>query len=259
MAMKDNLDKVAEILRLQFKKGDLIIKEGDYGVSIYKILKGSVRITAQAGEGEVALATLGPGEVIGEMSFLSGKGERRSASARALEDLEMEVWHPARLAKEYEQMPAILKYITNQALVRLLKMNKVMSRLSATRQAREQTRKPMEPRDSQRLYYRKDIDQACTYRPITSSPKLCLAGRVKDLSFTGVAITVGAKNALKFPHELGDEFHISTALPNGKELDVTAKIINVRRDDKPGMLLMGMSFTNMSEEAKKTVGFFLLP
>jgi hypothetical protein len=70
---------------------------------------------------------------------------------------------------------------------------------------------------------------------------------------------VGAKNALKFPHEPGDEFHISTVLPNGKELDVTAKIINVRRDDKPGMLLMGMSFTNMSEEAKKTVGFFLLP
>ena len=106
------------IIRLHYKKGELIMKEGDYGISIYKVIKGHVRVFKDHGDMEITLATLGPGEVFGEMAFLNKMVETRSASVRAVDSVELEVWHPSRLTKEYEQMSPILKYIVNQTLNR---------------------------------------------------------------------------------------------------------------------------------------------
>ena len=36
--------KIPPVVHLSYSKGELIIKEGDYGISIYKIFKGHVRI-----------------------------------------------------------------------------------------------------------------------------------------------------------------------------------------------------------------------
>ena len=118
-------------IRLKYKKGDLIIKEGDYGISIYKIIQGKVEIFNESDEEEISLATLGSGEVVGEMTFLSRVTERRSASVRALEDTELEVWDPARISKEYEQMPPIIRHIADQALKRLIRMNRLIIKMHA--------------------------------------------------------------------------------------------------------------------------------
>jgi CRP-like cAMP-binding protein len=64
-------ENMPPIVRLKYKRGELIIKEGDYGISIYKIIKGKVRIFNESGGSEVPLATLGRGEIIGEMTFLN--------------------------------------------------------------------------------------------------------------------------------------------------------------------------------------------
>lgn len=79
---------------LRYEKGELIIKQGDYGISIYKILSGKVGIFRTYEGAEVPLATLESGGIIGEMAFLNKDKDVRSASARALEDTELEVWHP---------------------------------------------------------------------------------------------------------------------------------------------------------------------
>ena len=86
---------------LKYLKGEQIIKQGDYGISIYKILSGKVQIFRKSEGVEVPLATLGPGAIIGEMAFLSKDAEVRSASAGAIEDTELEVWHPRELVKKY--------------------------------------------------------------------------------------------------------------------------------------------------------------
>lgn len=143
------------VLRLHYKSGDLIIKQGDYGISIYKIINGKVRIVRESGGKEVALATLGPGEVIGEMSFFNKSIEPRSASARALTDVEVEVLHPARLAGEYEQMPPVIKFIADKMLSRLLKINALGGKLGAKLEESKAQKRSYETGASGRRFYRK--------------------------------------------------------------------------------------------------------
>jgi hypothetical protein len=67
-----------------FSAGEMIIREGDLGRSVYVILDGRVRVfTRDNGDNELELATLGVGQFFGEMSFVSGKP--RSSSVAALE------------------------------------------------------------------------------------------------------------------------------------------------------------------------------
>ena len=67
-----------------FNAGEMIIREGDYGRSVYVILDGRVKVfTADDGGNELPLATLGVGQFFGEMSLVSGKP--RSSSVVALE------------------------------------------------------------------------------------------------------------------------------------------------------------------------------
>ncbi len=246
------------ILRVRYRKGDLIIKQGVYGISIYKILRGKVVILREDGDREVPLATLGPGEIIGEMTFLNQSAEPRSASARALETCELEVWHPDLLSKEYDRMPIIIKYIADQLLERLDRTNKLIARLSLV--LRETTgSKPKEPKDSQRMYYRKELNLACTYRPVEAPPKVNLPGKIKNLSMGGVGMEVSSRNALNFSHEIGDLLHVSTVLPNKKEVEFTGKIVSIRKDKVPGLLSLGIAFVNISEHSRKNLGFFMMP
>ena len=123
--------KIPPIVHLSYSKGELIIKEGDYGISIYKILNGNVRIFKKIGQHKITLATLGRGEVFGEMTFFNFLLEPRSASVEAADDVVLEVWHPALLAEEYKRISPMLRYVLKQTLSRLLKLNKVVSDLSA--------------------------------------------------------------------------------------------------------------------------------
>ena len=123
--------KIPPIVHLSYTEGELIIKEGDYGISIYKIVKGNVRIFRNLGEHKITLATLGKGEVFGEMTFFNFLLEPRSASVEAMDDVVLEVWHSALLADEYKRISPMLRYVLKQTLSRLLKLNKVVSDLSA--------------------------------------------------------------------------------------------------------------------------------
>ena len=118
---------------LRYEKGELIIKQGDYGISIYKILSGKVKVFRTYDGMEVPLATLEPGSIIGEMAFLNKDKDVRSASARALEDSELEVWHPRELVEKYAQTSAVLKVIIDQALSRLLRIDRFVDQLAMKR------------------------------------------------------------------------------------------------------------------------------
>jgi CRP-like cAMP-binding protein len=253
-----NRKKIPPIVCLKYKKGDLVIKEGDYGISIYKIIKGKVQVFKEIEEGEVVLSVLGVGDIVGEMTFLKGPSEPRRASVRALEDLELEAWHFSRLRKEYNQMPAILKYIATQSLKRLTKTNKMRVKLDSKRKEAERLKK-RDPWASQRRYYRKEVDLDCVYRPENSSSKTRLKGHITDISFIGIKLEVSNINARNHSHECDDVFAITTVLPNGKEINVVAKVRSVNKDSSPGKNLMGMFFTRISDEVRKNLGFFLQP
>ncbi len=79
------IKKIAQVAQCRtFPKGEIIMHEGDQGDSFYQVISGLTRVFRVSEDGvAVALATLGPGESVGEMALLTG--EPRSASVETLE------------------------------------------------------------------------------------------------------------------------------------------------------------------------------
>ncbi|MDF2980502.1 MAG: crp 2, partial [Devosia sp.] len=73
--------------RVNVAPGEVFIREGEQGGSLYIILAGAVEVTKEDGGHEVTLATRGPGEFLGEMSLL--EQAPRTASVRATEPSEL--------------------------------------------------------------------------------------------------------------------------------------------------------------------------
>ena len=97
---------------------------------------------------------------------------------------------------------------------------------------------------SQRRFYRKKVDLDCIYRSTKSRPDTCLKGRIRDISLNGIRLEVSTKNGGNSFYKPGEEFIVSTALPNGKNLELAATVASVGENGPPGRLSMGMRFTN---------------
>jgi CRP/FNR family cyclic AMP-dependent transcriptional regulator len=71
-----------------FPAGTRVFHEGDNSDACYIVSEGSFRVTREHSDGRaITLATLGPGEIFGELAMLDG--DQRSASAEALTDGEL--------------------------------------------------------------------------------------------------------------------------------------------------------------------------
>jgi len=75
------------LCRMQVKKGDVIIRQGDFGTSGYIVQKGQLQVYITQDDKEVTLGILGPGDVAGELAVISDAC--RSESVRALTDCEL--------------------------------------------------------------------------------------------------------------------------------------------------------------------------
>lgn len=257
----EDKNKTQDTHHLKYRANDLIIKENDFGISVYRIIKGQVEIVTESGGKEIQLAILGPGQVIGEMLFLNRSAQQRSASARAIEDVELEVWHPNSLIEEYEEMPPILKNIADQALKRLVIMNSLVARLSTkSTKAKAPEKKIIDQRDtwtSQREFYRKKVDLSCTCQSLHKKTEL--SGIIEDLSMGGLGIKVQAPKSQNIPYKIGDKFLIRTTLPNGKPIDFTAQIASINSEPGNPKMFWGMFFVELPDRSKKDLGFFLMP
>lgn len=68
----------------QYKKGDILFRQGDPGGVMFVIQKGQIEISRKVGEREHVLAVLPEGEFFGEMSILNNAP--RSATAKVVSD-----------------------------------------------------------------------------------------------------------------------------------------------------------------------------
>ena len=251
--MPENLTQAPALRNLLYKKGDLIIKEGDFGISIYKVLKGEVNITKEIANKELLLATLGPGELFGEMAFLNRKSEVRTASARAMTEVELEVWHPELFAKEYNTLPPIMKHITKLMIERLIRLNNSLSQLSV-----KSTLPQEQPEDqnSKRRYFRKQLDRAGFYRAKGAPKEVEIPTRILDISMVGLSMEVSSSNVRRC--QPGDPFEIYTSLPSGQELEITAKLISIKPGSKQNRTTLGMEFIEITGDTAKRLGFFMM-
>ncbi len=72
-------DQLFQRFGKEFPQGTVLFREGEPGKEMYVLQQGRVHVSKQVGDVEKILATLGPGEFLGEMSILNNKP--RSATA----------------------------------------------------------------------------------------------------------------------------------------------------------------------------------
>ncbi|OOZ41949.1 hypothetical protein BOW53_01920 [Solemya pervernicosa gill symbiont] len=87
-----------------FTEGEMVIRQGDVGRSMYLILSGEAEVLRRVGGDEQCVAQLKPGEVFGEIGFV--RETTRTAGVRAASDLHM-------LRFDFEKIGKDLKYFPN--------------------------------------------------------------------------------------------------------------------------------------------------
>ncbi len=97
------LEEVAE--RIRVPRLELVIRAGDTDCDFYRIETGSLEVVDRSARPELVLDVLGPGTVVGEMSFLTG--DARSADVRAGEDCELLRWSEDSLHAELRRDPKL--------------------------------------------------------------------------------------------------------------------------------------------------------
>lgn len=98
---------------MRLEPGRVLFREGEPGGEMYHLLSGRIGIR----KGTVELATLGPGQFLGEMSFLLDQA--RSATAVALEPCECIVIHQQNFDALIREYPDLIKDMLTEMAGRL--------------------------------------------------------------------------------------------------------------------------------------------
>ena len=105
-----------------FAKGEALFHAGERGDALYLLRKGHVAIRASTPLGEIATFTiLSPGDVLGEVALLDPSAIR-SATAVALDDVEVRVTTRAqfeRLRQDHAEIDRLLLLLMNRTVRRL--------------------------------------------------------------------------------------------------------------------------------------------
>lgn len=113
-----NEEAVTDYKRHKFAKGEVILKEGDQGEFTYLILQGKVDIRkGHFGDNPVTLATLGPGNVIGELSLFDGTAHM--ATVVAAENTEASAMSRDEFMRLIDSMDPVMKGIVGMMVSRL--------------------------------------------------------------------------------------------------------------------------------------------
>ena len=101
-----------------FGNGDVIFEEGSVGKRMYVVVSGSVRIEKKTGGEAAVVATLGKGELFGEMALVDSLPRSASAVAAGDDTSVVEIDH-AQFAYLVGQQPAFALIILKALSLRL--------------------------------------------------------------------------------------------------------------------------------------------
>jgi EAL domain-containing protein (putative c-di-GMP-specific phosphodiesterase class I) len=105
--------------------GQLVFREGDQGDDAYIVEEGAVEISVGKGRRRRIIATLGPGEIFGEMALIANAP--RSASATAVGKCVMLVLRRHRLMKPIERADPLTQLLLQMMTERLNEASKMMA------------------------------------------------------------------------------------------------------------------------------------
>lgn len=114
------------------KKTEILFREGDNSDAMFVIKSGKLAITKSKGGGEITLAELGPGDMLGEMAFFDNKP--RSATARAVADTTVIELPFSSLNAQFKTFPEWLKAIMRTVNNHLRNANLKIKNLEKTQE-----------------------------------------------------------------------------------------------------------------------------
>jgi CRP-like cAMP-binding protein len=109
-----------------YKNGEIIVEEGTMSRTMYVIQSGKVNVVKNEGERETILASLGEGDIFGEMSLFDASP--RSATVKAIGETRVLIIEHEGLLKKIKMDPTLAFRIIKQMSQRIRDLN---SRLSA--------------------------------------------------------------------------------------------------------------------------------
>lgn len=92
---RDKFEALGKIV--QVKNGTFLIRAGETDSRLYSVEDGHLDVVVDRGGKESVVATVGPGEILGEVSFIDGSP--RSVSVKAGEDTTVRAWDRSALLK----------------------------------------------------------------------------------------------------------------------------------------------------------------
>jgi CRP/FNR family transcriptional regulator, cyclic AMP receptor protein len=101
----------------QFKKGDLLFRQGDASDRVLRIRSGEIEVLREVGATSVLLGHVREGEWLGEMGVIEGRS--RSATARAAADGEVEVLTARQFLERVSSDPALAHDLILRLSIRL--------------------------------------------------------------------------------------------------------------------------------------------
>lgn len=124
--MKDSDNPSRIFDRRFYPKGQVLIREGDFGNRAYFVETGRLEVFTLDKKGrEIVLAYVGKGQIVGEMALLTN--EARTASVRVAEDSTLvSVSHD--LQKAFDQMDGMFKALLETMANRVRETNKTVAR-----------------------------------------------------------------------------------------------------------------------------------
>jgi CRP-like cAMP-binding protein len=124
------LERISRVsVARSFPAGVRVFHEGDHSDACYLVRSGDLRVTREHPDGRaIALATLGPGDLFGELAMLDG--EARSASVETLTDSELLALPAADVRRLLADHPGISVKLIAALVRRLRETNERVARQS---------------------------------------------------------------------------------------------------------------------------------
>ena len=111
-------DIEAEAEWIQISRGDVLIKQGDPGDSMYILIRGRLQAWVNIEEGvRIVVGEITPGESVGEMAMFTG--ETRTADVVAIRDTALVKFDKAGFDRLMVKYPNVIRQITNIIIDRL--------------------------------------------------------------------------------------------------------------------------------------------
>jgi CRP-like cAMP-binding protein len=230
-----------------FKAGEMIIREGDPGRSIYVVLNGRVKVFLRDYHGsELELNILSKSEFFGEISLLTGKP--RIASVAAIDSTMVMELNYDSMRKLVRENPAVKDVLLEYYVNRLEKIKKKRSEIGMDERRRD-------PRVNEQLPVL-----------IVMMPKTTPSEQVKSRSWKGESVDISKNGILvKVQKAEPEEFQLNDQVL--LEIDFEADLGNIRTAGivRRAMLyemekkttFVGIKFLGMTDSDSKKLSNFL--